>query len=92
MPPHPWRYLHRTQRLGLAARQDFGKDAEVSRPDRWLIKGEGRLHAIHETLELIFGLGSTKCLGMSTTLMELNKVIFEVSVGLLNDESVYTRM
>ena len=60
----------------------YGKDPEVFRPDRWLIKDEGRLHAMHETLELIFGHGSTKCLGMSMAMMELNKVIFEVSVGL----------
>ena len=63
----------------------FGKDPEVFRPDRWLIKDEGRLHAMHETLELIFGHGSTKCLGMPMAMMELNKVIFEVSPGLVTE-------
>lgn len=63
----------------------FGKGPDVFRPGRWLIKDEGRLHAMHETLELIFGHGSTKCLGMPMAMMELHKVIFEVSLGMVNE-------
>ncbi|KAI9717488.1 MAG: hypothetical protein M1828_007188 [Chrysothrix sp. TS-e1954] len=56
----------------------FGDDAEVFRPERWLDCDEHRLSAMHETHELIFGHGSTKCLGKAMAMMELNKIIFEL--------------
>ena len=56
----------------------FGKDPEVFRPERWLISDKERLEAMHETLGLIFGHGSTKCLGVSMAMIELEKMIFEV--------------
>lgn len=56
----------------------FGDDPDVFRPERWLIDDQERLTAMRETLELIFGHGATKCLGMPMAMMELNKVIFEV--------------
>lgn len=59
----------------------FGDDPDVFRPERWLIGDQKRLIAMQETLELIFGHGSTKCLGMPVAMMELNKMIFEVSLA-----------
>ena len=61
----------------------FGDDADVFRPERWLIPDEQRLRAMHEAHELIFGYGSTKCLGMPMAMVELNKMIFEVGLGIL---------
>ena len=56
----------------------FGDDPEVFRPERWLTSDTNRLKAMHHTHGLIFGHGSTKCLGMAMAMMELNKIIFEV--------------
>jgi cytochrome P450 len=56
----------------------FGDDPDMFRPERWLIEDEERLKAMHQTHELIFGYGSTKCLGASMAMLELNKMIFEV--------------
>lgn len=56
----------------------FGDDAELFCPERWLTDDADRLHAMHQTLSLIFGHGSTKCLGMAMAMMEITKVIFEV--------------
>ena len=43
-----------------------------------LTSDKNHLKAVHHTHELIFGYGSTKCLGMPMAMMGLNKVIFEV--------------
>ena len=57
----------------------YGDAPEVFRPERWLIDDEARLKAMFQTHELIFGYGSSKCLGMPIAMMELSKMIFEVS-------------
>ena len=56
----------------------FGEDPEIFRPERWLMADEPRVKEMLQTHELIFGHGSTKCLGMPMAMMELNKMIFEV--------------
>lgn len=56
----------------------FGSDPQVFRPERWLKNDNDHLEAMHQTVELVFGYGSTKCLGMQMAMMELNKMIFEV--------------
>lgn len=56
----------------------YGEDLEVFRPERWLTADKERLRPMHQTVELFFGHGSTKCLGMPMAVMELNKMIFEV--------------
>ena len=58
----------------------YGDDPEVFRPERWLVMDKERLKAMHQTLDLVFGHGSTKCLGMPMAMMELNKLIFEVCI------------
>lgn len=57
----------------------FGEDPDAFRPERWLIDDAERLKAMCQTQELIFGHGSTKCLGMPVAMMELYKMLFEVS-------------
>jgi cytochrome P450 len=49
----------------------FGDDAEIYRPERWLIEDEERVKEMYKTHELIFGYGSTKCFGQSMAMMEL---------------------
>lgn len=58
----------------------FGDDAELFCPERWLTDDADGLYAMHQTLSLVFGHGSTKCLGMAMAMMEITKVIFEVSL------------
>ena len=57
----------------------FGDDPELFRPERWLIDDHKRLDAMLRVQELVFGHGSTKCLGIQIAQMELNKIFFEVS-------------
>ncbi|MCJ1433379.1 hypothetical protein MMC27_002739 [Xylographa pallens] len=56
----------------------FGADYEVYKPERWLVDDDERLKAMRRTLELVFGHGPTKCLGMPLAMMEAYKVIFEL--------------
>lgn len=65
---------------GLQLNKDvYGDNADLFYPERWLIDDPDQLHAMHQTHSLIFGHGSTKCLGTSIAMMEVAKVIFEVS-------------
>ena len=65
--------LHHSKRL-------FGEDAEVFRPERWLLeKDNKRLAEMNRTHELIFGYGKYQCLGKSIALMEIGKAVYEVS-------------
>lgn len=56
----------------------YGEYLEVFRRERWLTADKERLKPMHQTVELVFGHGSTKCLGMPKAVMELNKMTFEV--------------
>lgn len=57
----------------------YGDDADLYRPERWLTDDANKLEAMHQTHSLIFGHGPTKCLGVPLAMMEITKVIFEVS-------------
>jgi hypothetical protein len=58
----------------------FGKDAEVFRPERWLLeKDDKKLAEINRTHELFFGYGKYQCLGKPIALMEIGKAAYEVS-------------
>jgi cytochrome P450 len=64
---------------GAQLRSDvYGDDADLFRPERWLIDDDARLRQMHATHQLIFGHGATKCLGMPMALMEIPKVLFEL--------------
>ncbi|KAF7534087.1 hypothetical protein G7054_g6524 [Neopestalotiopsis clavispora] len=56
----------------------YGDDAALYRPERWLTDDAAKLRTMHQTHALIFGHGSTKCLGASMAMMEVTKVIFEL--------------
>ncbi len=57
----------------------FGEDAEVFRPERWLIEDTKRLAYMQKVVDLNFGYGKYQCLGKPIAWMELNKCVFEVS-------------
>ncbi|KAK8017151.1 benzoate 4-monooxygenase cytochrome P450 [Apiospora marii] len=64
---------------GLQLNKDvYGENADLFYPERWLVDDPDQLHAMHQTHSLIFGHGSTKCLGTSIAMMEVAKVIFEL--------------
>jgi len=56
----------------------FGEDADMFRPERWLIDDSERLTRMNKTVDLVFGYGKYQCLGRPVALMELNKVFVEV--------------
>lgn len=60
----------------------FGPDADIYRPERWLLKDDGekeaqRVAKMTETVTLVFGYGRFGCLGRGVATMELNKAILE---------------
>lgn len=60
----------------------FGNDAEVFRPERWLVDEKDdesvrRLAEMRRTTEMIFGYGKYQCLGKPIAWLEITKVIFE---------------
>ena len=66
---------------GTQLHEVFGSDPEVFRPERWLTEDHERLRAMCRVQELVFGYGSSKCLGNQVATMELNKTVFEVCVN-----------
>jgi cytochrome P450 len=57
----------------------YGKDVDLFRPERWLEASDKRLKQMERTVDLVFASGKWTCLGRPIALMELNKVLFEVS-------------
>lgn len=64
---------------GLQLNPVFGDDPEVFRSERWLIDDEDRLQEMMRVHELIFGYGTTRCLGIPIAIMDLNKIFVEVN-------------
>ncbi|KAF1951801.1 cytochrome P450 [Byssothecium circinans] len=56
----------------------FGSEPEEFRPERWLINDKFQLKQMARHLELVFGYGASKCLGVNLAYTELNKIIFEL--------------
>lgn len=63
---------------GTQLHECFGPDPDVFDPERWLIDDHIRIEKMKRVLGLVFGHGSTKCLGMAQAFMVLNKAIIEV--------------
>lgn len=55
---------------------NFGPDASMFRPERWIEASTERLKEMDYVWELVWGYGKYKCLGQAIALMELNKVVF----------------
>lgn len=62
----------------MRSRENFGADAEMFRPERWIDSSEEKRKEMEYVWELVWGYGKYKCLGQGIALMELGKVIFEV--------------
>lgn len=56
----------------------WGDDADVFRPERWLLADEDRLRDMAAALDTHFGHGKYSCLGKPIALMEIHKAVFEV--------------
>lgn len=56
----------------------FGTDSEVFRPERWLEADKEKVKAMIKVWELIFGYGTTKCLGQNLAMMTMNKFFPEL--------------
>jgi cytochrome P450 len=54
-----------------------GDDVEQFHPERWLIDDGVRLKRMRRDLDLVFGYGGSRCLGINMASLELNKVVFE---------------
>ncbi|KAF2147000.1 uncharacterized protein K452DRAFT_314252 [Aplosporella prunicola CBS 121167] len=63
---------------GLQLDPVFGSDPEVFRPERWLVDDPERLRRMGQVQELIFGHGTTRCLGIPIAMMNLNKIFVEL--------------
>jgi cytochrome P450 len=64
----------------LRSKKYFGDDADLFRPKRWLEADAETLERMTMANDVVFGYGRYKCLGRSIAMMELNKVLPEVSV------------
>ena len=56
----------------------YGEKPKEYCPERWLISDKAQLKQMHRNLDLVFGYGSCRCLGVNLAYMELNKIVFEV--------------
>ncbi|EWG36348.1 hypothetical protein FVEG_00415 [Fusarium verticillioides 7600] len=56
----------------------WGDDADVFRPERWLLADEDRLRDMIAALDTHFGHGKYSCLGKPIALMEIHKAVFEL--------------
>ena len=65
---------------GLLSNPVFGEDTDVFRPERWLQCDTKRRQEMESALELVFGYGSTRCLGIRIASTTLNKFFVEVSM------------
>ncbi|KAB8342828.1 hypothetical protein FH972_022426 [Carpinus fangiana] len=63
---------------GLQLDAVYGDDPDVFRPERWLTDDADLVLRMTQVLELIFGHGTTKCLGAPIALMNLNKIFVEL--------------
>lgn len=55
----------------------YGEDADVYRPERWLVEvtGKEKLGAMERSVEMVFGSGRYGCLGKSVALVELKRCL-----------------
>lgn len=69
-------------KIGLNTRaleqdQCFGAEPDIYRPERWIEANPQELAEMKKVHGLIFGYGSTKCLGINQAYMVMTKILFE---------------
>ena len=62
------------------SKKNFGQDAGLFRPERWLEADGEQLAQMTNTVDLVFHYGKFQCLGKTVALMEFNKIFVEVGV------------
>lgn len=60
-------------------RKIFGEDSDLYSPERWMKAQGAELKAMENVIDLVFGSARWGCLGRSISMLELNKMIVEVS-------------
>ena len=60
------------------SKEVWGLDADIFRPERWLVANEKELKSMDAAVDTNFGGGKYSCLGKPIALMELHKAVFEV--------------
>lgn len=63
----------------MRSREHWGSDADMFRPERFLEVDNHTRVGMERLVEMVFGYGRYGCGGKPLALMELHKVIFEVS-------------
>ena len=66
---------------GIQLDEVYGENPDAFLPERWMTCSKEQYRSMKETHDLIFGHGSTKCLGTPIAMMELSKMIFEVRLS-----------
>ncbi|KAF7933511.1 uncharacterized protein EAE98_003220 [Botrytis deweyae] len=56
----------------------FGIDADMFRPERWLESTQPQLRQMERVHELLFNMGTTRCLGINLAMMMMHKLFAEV--------------
>lgn len=69
--------------IGCQISSIYGDHVEDYRPERWLVDNQPQLREMRRNLELVFGYGNSKCLGINIASMELNIIVFQVGQLLL---------
>ena len=64
---------------GLLLNQVFAPDPRVFRPERWLDADPRHLREMERVMELVFGFGPTRCLGIRMANTNQSKFFVEVS-------------
>ena len=61
-------------------KETFGPDADVFRPERWLVADDtdSRLADMNRTVDLVFGYGKNACLGKPIAQLEMRKTVVEL--------------
>lgn len=68
------------------SRKIWGPDAIIFKPERWLLlpgasdEEHAKLKVMEGDLDLIFGYGKYRCMGVSIAMMEIRKAVFEVYI------------
>jgi cytochrome P450 len=57
----------------------FGEDADLFRPERWIMADPSKFAQMSNNVDLVFHYGKYQCLGKGVALMEFNKVFVEAS-------------
>ena len=76
----------------FASTTNFGDDAALFRPERFVEADEQKRAEMERLVELGFGYGRFQCAGKPVAFMELNKVVFEVRLSIFSEANCFTKI